>query len=110
MRNLMTLFAFLSVGMIGRAYAENAVELAPEEEVVTLAAQDDDEEEEEKVIIEIPDDDTPTTDIPEEEIPTAEPPKTGDSMIVWILAATVSGLGLAWLALSGKKREDEESI
>lgn len=46
MRNLMTLFAFLSVGMFGRAYADPAVEMAPEEEVVTLAAQDDDDEEE----------------------------------------------------------------
>jgi len=71
---------------------------------------DDDEEEEEEIIIDIPDDDTPTTDIPEEEVPTAEPPKTSDSMIVWVLAAAISGLGLVWLALSGKKREDEESI
>ena len=69
----------------------------------------DSEEEEEPPVV-IPDIDVPTTDIPEEEVPTAEPPKTSDSMIVWVLAAAVSGLGLVWLALSGKKREDEESI
>ena len=69
----------------------------------------DSEEEEEPPVV-IPDIDVPTTDLPEEEVPTAEPPKTSDSMIVWVLAAAVSGLGLVWLALSGKKREDEESI
>lgn len=37
----------------------------------------------------------------------AQPPKTGDSMGLWIAAALVSGMGLVWLALSGKKREEE---
>ena len=68
------------------------------------------DEEEDEPIIDIPDIDVPTTDIPEEEVPAAQPPKTSDSMIVWVLAAAVSGLGLVWLALDGKKREEEEGI
>ena len=63
----------------------------------------------------IDDGDTPTTpaepgsDIGDDDVPTtpAQPPKTGDSMGLWIAAALVSGMGLVWLALSGKKREEE---
>ena len=62
----------------------------------------------------IDDDNTPTTpaepgtDIEEPDVPVspAQPPKTGDSMGLWIAAALVSGMGLVWLALSGKKREE----
>lgn len=62
----------------------------------------------------IDDGDTPTTpaepgsDIGDDDVPTtpAQPPKTGDSMGLWIAAAMVSGMGLVWLALSGKKREE----
>ena len=63
----------------------------------------------------IPDEETPTTDlpdegteIPDEETPLADVPATGDNLIAWILAAGVSGLGLVWLAISGKKRKNEE--
>ena len=63
----------------------------------------------------IDDGDTPTTpaepgtDIEEPDVPVspAQPPKTGDSMGLWIAAALVSGMGLVWLSLSGKKREEE---
>lgn len=63
----------------------------------------------------IDDGDTPTTpaepgsDIGDDDVPTtpAQPPKTGDSMGLWIAAAMVSGMGLVWLSLSGKKREEE---
>lgn len=50
----------------------------------------------------------PGTDIEEPDVPVspAQPPKTGDSMGLWIAAALVSGMGLVWLALSGKKREE----
>ena len=62
----------------------------------------------------IDDPNTPTTpadpgsDIGDDDVPTtpAQPPKTGDSMGLWIAAALVSGMGLVWLALSGKKREE----
>lgn len=62
----------------------------------------------------IDDGNTPTTpaepgsDIGDDDVPTtpAQPPKTGDSMGLWIAAALVSGMGLVWLALSGKKREE----
>ena len=51
----------------------------------------------------------PGTDIPEEETPKADAPETGDATIVWILAAAVSGIGLVWLAISGKKKKDENA-
>jgi uncharacterized repeat protein (TIGR02543 family) len=73
----------------------------------------------------IPDEETPLTDIPENVIPTAEQPvetteigeepvakavmptKTGDALALWIAAAGVSGIGLAYLVLSGRKRRED---
>lgn len=60
----------------------------------------------------IDDGNTPTdpgTDIGDDDVPVtpAQPPKTGDSMGLWIAAAMVSGMGLIWLFLSGKKRKEE---
>lgn len=60
----------------------------------------------------IDDGNTPTdpgTDIGDDDVPVtpAQPPKTGDSMGLWIAAAMVSGMGLIWLSLSGKKRKEE---
>ena len=60
----------------------------------------------------IDDGNTPTdpgTDIGDDDVPVtpAKPPKTGDSMGLWIAAAMASGMGLIWLSLSGKKREEE---
>lgn len=76
----------------------------------------------------IPDDNTPTTElpdeetpmaedpgeetveeIPDEETPLAEVPATGDTAVLWALAAGVSGLALVWLALTGKKRREENA-
>ena len=48
--------------------------------------------------------DPPVIDIPDEDVPLADVPKTGDPMTLWILAAVFSALGLAWLALTEKKR------
>ena len=56
----------------------------------------------------IPDEETPTTDLPDEDVPQADVPTTGDNLIAWVLAAAVSGVGLVWLAISGKKRKDEQ--
>jgi len=57
----------------------------------------------------IPEPATPTTDLPDQEVPkTAKPGKTGDSLFLRLAAAGVSGSALLWLALSGKKRRDEE--
>ena len=36
-----------------------------------------------------------------------DPPKTGDAMTFWVAAAAASALGLAALALTGKKRREE---
>ena len=60
----------------------------------------------------IDDGNTPTdpgTDIGDDDVPVtpAKPPKTGDSMGLWIAAAMVSGMGLIWLSLSGRKRKEE---
>ena len=64
--------------------------------------------------IEIPDEDTPKADlpqapvdIPDEDTPKADVPKTGDTMGLWVMAAAVSGAGLIWLNLTGKKRKDD---
>lgn len=64
--------------------------------------------------VEIPDEDTPKADlpqapvdIPDEDTPKADVPKTGDTMGLWVMAAAVSGAGLIWLNLTGKKRKDD---
>lgn len=64
--------------------------------------------------VEIPDEETPKADlpqapvdIPDEDIPKADVPKTGDTMGLWVMAAAVSGAGLIWLNLTGKKRKDD---
>ena len=37
-------------------------------------------------------------------------PATGDNLMVWVMAAAVSGIGLVWLTLTGKKRKEDEAI
>ena len=86
---------------------------------------DDDDDDRPSRPVEIPDEDTPTTDLPDTDVPLAEPdeplteladeevplaevPKTGDASILWAMAAAVSGLGLVWMTISGKKRREEE--
>ena len=73
---------------------------------------DDDEPEE------IPDDPTPTAPpeqppeqppeviIPEPPVPTT-PPKTGDVSMLWLALAALSGAGLVFLLMTGKKKEEE---
>ena len=70
--------------------------------------------EEETPTTELPDEETPMTEepveeLPDEEVPMAEVPATGDTAGLWALAAGVSGLALVWLALSGKKRREENA-
>ena len=62
----------------------------------------------------LPDTDVPTSDdtgvdLPEPEVPKADAPKTGDEAGLWAMAAAVSGMGLVWLAISGKKRKEEDA-
>lgn len=66
-------------------------------------------------IIDIPEEPTPLAptpggevEIPDEEVPLANVPKTGDESLRLILMALGSALGLAGLAYTGKKREEEE--
>ena len=74
--------------------------------------------------VKIPDVNPPTTDIPDGKTPTAEKPaakipegktplasapRTGDSLAAWLTAAIASGAGLAWLAISAKKRREENA-
>lgn len=75
---------------------------------------------------EIPDEDVPQSELPEqpgdpgtqpevpeetvideEEPPLADAPETGDDLTLWITAAALSGLGLAALAITGRKRKEE---
>ena len=73
---------------------------------------------------EIKDPETPTTDLPDTDVPTsgdtgtdlqnpdvprADAPKTGDATWLWAMAAAVSGMGLVWLTISGKKRKEEDA-
>lgn len=62
----------------------------------------------------LPDTDVPTSDdtgvdLPEPEVPKADAPKTGDAAGLWAMAAAVSGMGLVWLTISGKKRKEEDA-
>jgi len=41
--------------------------------------------------------------------PESMPTKTGDNVLAWVLAAAVSGVGLVWLAIVGKKRKDHDA-
>ncbi|MDY3282018.1 Cna B-type domain-containing protein [Dysosmobacter sp.] len=51
--------------------------------------------------------------IPDTEVPTGDktvdPPKTGDAMALWAAAAALSGLGLGWMTINGRKRKEEET-
>ena len=73
---------------------------------------------------EIKEPETPTTDLPHTDVPTAgdtgtdlqnpdvpraDAPKTGDATWLWAMAAAVSGMGLVWLTISGKKRKEEDA-
>lgn len=70
-----------------------------------------------KPTAEIPDGETPLTDvpgdtetkIPDETTPLAQAPKTGDCAAVWFGIAAVSGAGLVWLVLSGKRRKNDDA-
>ncbi|MPN52263.1 hypothetical protein SDC9_199919 [bioreactor metagenome] len=59
-------------------------------------------------ITDIPDGDVPQAEIPDGETPLAATPATGDNLILWVLAAGVSGIGLVWVSLLGRKRRDED--
>jgi len=70
-----------------------------------------------KPTAEISDGETPLTDvpgdteteIPDETTPLAQAPKTGDCAAVWFGIAAVSGAGLVWLVLSGKRRKNDDA-
>jgi len=53
----------------------------------------------------------PGTDITDPDVPQAGAAEqaTGDELYLWIALATASGMSLAWLAISGKKRRDENN-
>lgn len=88
---------------------DNSPVVIPDEDTPTTDLPD-----EQTPTTDLPDEQTPTaeqpvTDLPDEETPMAEAPKTGDNAAAWILAAGVSGLALVWLAITGKKRREDES-
>ena len=76
---------------------------------------------------EIPDEDVPQGELPEEtedpgtqpenpeetvideeEPPMADAPETGDNLALWVTAASLSGLGLIALVVTGRKRKEQE--
>ena len=56
--------------------------------------------------LEIPEEEPPLSDIPDVDIPMADVPDTGDNSHVWGYFAMISGVGLAALVLTSKKREE----
>ena len=60
-------------------------------------------------ITEIPEGEVPLTEIPDEDTPLAVAPATGDNIVLWVMAAAVSGLGLVWIAIISKKRRDNNA-
>ncbi len=59
---------------------------------------------EEPPLVDIPEEDVPLVDIPDEDVPMADVPKTGDNLALYVILAVLSGLSLAALALTGKKK------
>lgn len=55
----------------------------------------------------IPTDPDQPSDVENPDVPKADAPETGDTALMWVLAAAASGIGLVWLTISGKKRKDE---
>ena len=61
----------------------------------------------------IPDENTPTTDVPgtdleDPDVPLADVPKTGDMSALWLALSALSGTGLAGVTFLGRKKRDEE--
>ena len=49
----------------------------------------------------------PEIEIPEEDAPLSDVPKTGDATAAWALLTLLSGAGMAFAGLGGKKRDAE---
>lgn len=75
----------------------------PEQPVIEIPEED-------VPLAEIPEEEVPMAELPDEEVPLADVPKTGDISAVWSVMAAVSGLGLAGLGLTGKKRREDEEV
>ncbi|MBQ9932056.1 MAG: doubled motif LPXTG anchor domain-containing protein, partial [Firmicutes bacterium] len=57
-------------------------------------------------LADLPDEEVPLADIPEEDVPLADVPKTGDNSPLFMVLALLSGLGLAILGITGRKRRE----
>ena len=82
--------------------------------VITNTLEGTEIKEPETPATDLPDTDVPASDdtgvdLPEPEVPKADAPKTGDAAGLWAMAAAVSGMGLVWLTISGKKRKEEDA-
>lgn len=82
--------------------------------IITNTLEGTDIKDPETPTTDLPDTDVPASgdtgvDLPEPEVPRADAPKTGDAAGLWAMAAAVSGMGLVWLAISGKKRKEEDA-
>lgn len=73
----------------------------------------------EEPVIDVEDPETPLDPLPElpeepvevevedPDVPLANVPQTGDNTVLWATTAVVSGAGLIWLAVDGKKRRED---
>ena len=82
--------------------------------VITNTLEGTEIKEPETPTTDLPDTDVPTsgdtgTDLQNPDVPRADAPKTGDATWLWAMAAAVSGMGLVWLTISGKKRKEEDA-
>ena len=78
------------------------------EDTPTVDVPDEETPTTEAPVTEEPVTEEPVTELPEEEVPMAEAPATGDPSLIWLAASTLSGSGLAWLALSERKGKRED--
>ena len=89
---------------------ESEVEITEPE--VPLAEMPEEEPVEEPVEIEEPEvplaEEPDIVEIEDPDVPLADVPQTGDESVVWGEIALISGLGLVFLAIEGKRRTEAE--
>ena len=90
-----------------RLNEEDPYEIIPSNPSETPEENTKNENKEKEQLEELPEEEVPLTEIFEEEVPLANVPMTGDNSLFFIGMSVLSGSGLAGLALT-RKKEDEE--
>lgn len=65
--------------------------------------------EEDVPLTDVPEDEVPLEELPDEDVPLAEIPETGDAMALYTALSILSGMGLAGLGLTSRKRKEEDA-